>query len=446
MSYFEYLTIDPNTRRVTVPVVEQTFGVQNDTQAVRKYFKCARYVGAGLDLAGMFLRVNFRNANGEVDAYLVDDVAVSGDEVTFSWLLSKKVTAYQGQISFVVCAVSGRGLPEWNTTLATGNVLQGLEPDSAAVEAETADVIAQLLAMVTAQTGNVEAAGADQVKAVQAAAAVSTQEARDQIQAKGEATLATIPEDYTAMAGKVNEFANAIKGHLSGEIVRADDVSPVEHYLGVKVHGKNLFNADRIKPTGPFNNYAYITAAGGGAVTIYSNATDDGYCATGLTLRDICPGIAVGKVYTLNGTTEAEGRPWMYFLGANVTVVYGRSFTVTEELLGSNVVLSGINGKESGAGSCTISNIQIEEGTVATEYTPYIDPTGVIVTRYGADETDNTETFTPLEDGAVTGLTSLAPTMTLLSDTPGVVIDCTYNRDTNVVLAEILERITALGG
>lgn len=242
MKVFEYLTIDAATRRITVPQAEQTFGVQSDTQAVRKYFKCPRYVGDGLDLAGMFLRVNFRNANGEVDAYLVDDVTVDGDVVTFSWLLSKKATAYVGQTSFVVCAVSGRGLPEWNTTLAVGNVLQGLEPDSSTVEAETADVIAQLLAMVTAQTGNVEAVGAAQVKAVQAAAKAATTEAEEQIQAKGAATLATIPEDYSALSGTVDRLtrdrAAAIVCQAEGETIQVQDASN-DPLQGLRIFGRS---------------------------------------------------------------------------------------------------------------------------------------------------------------------------------------------------------------
>jgi hypothetical protein len=242
LKFFEYLTIDPVTRRITVPQAEQTFGVQSDTQAVRKYFKCPRYVGTGLDLAGMFIRVNFRNANGEVDAYLVDDVAVDGEDVTFSWLLSKKATAYVGQTSFVVCAVSGRGLPEWNTTLAVGNVLQGLEPDSSTAEAETADVIAQLLALVEAQTGNVEAVGAAQVKAVQAAAATATTEAEEQIQAKGAATLATIPEDYATLAGTVDRLtrdrAAAIVCRAEGTTIQVADASN-DPLRGLRIFGRS---------------------------------------------------------------------------------------------------------------------------------------------------------------------------------------------------------------
>ena len=36
--------------------------------------------------------------------------------------------------------------------------------------------------------------------------------------------------------------------------------------------------------------------------------------------------------------------------------------------------------------------------------------------------------------------------MTLMTDTPGVTIKCEYSRDTNKVVNEILEMITALTG
>ena len=578
----DYLVIDPVTRTISVPESEKVFGVTGDALADRKYFLCPRYVGDGLDLAGMFIRVNFRNANGEEDGYLVNDVAITddGEHITFSWQLWPKVAAYMGAIQFGVCTdlpnTADRKMPDWNTTMAEGEVLEGLHPDPGDVAGETSDVVTQLREEIAASTAAVEACGAEQIQAVKNAAATETAAAEAQVAAKGAATLATIPEDYTTLAGKVNEQANAIKGHLSGEIIRADDVSPVEHFLGVKVRGKNLFNADKIKPTGPYTNYAYITAAGAGAVTIYSNDTDNGYCSTGLSLRDICPGIISGKVYTLSGNTEVETRPWMYFLGADVTVVYGRSFTATDDLLNSTVVLYGVNGKENGAGNCTISNIQIEEGAAPTDYTPYVDPASVTVTRFGKNLAAHTaetktdkqsgisltrnkdsaafildgtatqmsslvatstimlppgtytasvkglnkidggtdriylwnqpagkvvqngimdgvpksftlQTATPVraevviaagssysnkivniqieqgavatafeeyaaaaampdESGVVTGLPSAAPTMTLLSDTPGVTIECTYNRDSNAVLAEVLAKIAALGG
>ena len=68
----EVLYIDPATRQIDVPDAEAILGVESDGKTERKYFACPRYVGAGIDLAACFLRVNYRNANNEVDAYLVD--------------------------------------------------------------------------------------------------------------------------------------------------------------------------------------------------------------------------------------------------------------------------------------------------------------------------------------------------------------------------------------
>lgn len=166
----EYLVIDPETRTITVPESERIFGVTGDELADRKYFMCPRYVGDGLDLAGMFLTVYFRTATDYEDGYLVDDVAVNGEYVTFSWLLSSSVTAYKGTVQFNVCAdlpnTAEKRRPDWNTTLAEGTVLEGLDPDVGDVEADTSDVVAQLREMVTAQTAAVEATGADQVQNV----------------------------------------------------------------------------------------------------------------------------------------------------------------------------------------------------------------------------------------------------------------------------------------
>lgn len=60
------------------------------------------------------------------DKYIVTDLATDGEDyVTFSWELSRKVTAYKGIISFIVCAIKtnsdGTITNEWNTTLANYN-------------------------------------------------------------------------------------------------------------------------------------------------------------------------------------------------------------------------------------------------------------------------------------------------------------------------------------
>lgn len=146
-----YCTIDPETRVITIPPEYQLLGVESDEKAERIYFKCPKIVGDDTDLSKLALRVNFRNAGQVVDQYLVDDVAVDGDNITFSWLLSRRVTQYEGDVNFIVCAVrvSGETITnEWNTTLATSQVLEGLEVDTPEPTEEQSDVIAQLIEMM----------------------------------------------------------------------------------------------------------------------------------------------------------------------------------------------------------------------------------------------------------------------------------------------------------
>ena len=158
-----YCIIDPETRVITIPPEYQLLGVESDEKAERIYFKCPKIVGDDIDLSKLALRVNFRNAGQVVDQYLVDDVAVDGDNITFSWLLSRRVTQYEGDVNFIVCAVrvSGETITnEWNTTLATAQVLEGLEAEVVLPEDET-DIVNQLLALAETRLNDVKKATAD---------------------------------------------------------------------------------------------------------------------------------------------------------------------------------------------------------------------------------------------------------------------------------------------
>jgi hypothetical protein len=242
----DLLVIDQNTRQINIPGSELILGVESDTHSERKWFLCPRMVGNELDLASCFFRVNFRNANGDIDSYLVDDVTVVDDNLLFSWELSRKVTLYQGQVKFVVCAArpGGNGVAsvEWNTTQASGMVLVGLEPDSTMVENQTADVIAQLLGVVAAQTDAVTAEGATQIKAVQNAADASTDAAKAEIEAKGTNTLDSIPDDYTALSEAVDAVTrNAAPGIVcsaEGTSVVVSDASD-NHIQNIRIFGKS---------------------------------------------------------------------------------------------------------------------------------------------------------------------------------------------------------------
>lgn len=76
------------------------------------------------------------------------------------------------------------------------------------------------------------------------------------------------------------------------------------------------------------------------------------------------------------------------------------------------------------------SNFQLELGTTATPYEPYIEPT----------------THQSTADGTVEGVTSISPNMTLLSDNNGVVINAHYYKDPDIVMSNLQQAVALSGG
>lgn len=139
----DIFTVNPESRTITVPETEKIFGVFSDGNTERKHFRCPKVVGDGIDLTTLHLYINYQNANGKKYPYLVEDVQADGDYITFSWLISPDVVSYKGTVKFVLCAKKGTEL-EWNTTLAEGTVLEGLEATDEVVE-RNPDIIEQIL-------------------------------------------------------------------------------------------------------------------------------------------------------------------------------------------------------------------------------------------------------------------------------------------------------------
>lgn len=146
----ELLIIDPETRQIAVPE-NFLLGVESDQNVERVRFQCPKIVGDNIDLSKLHIYVNYQNANQEVSSYWCQDVEVEGDNITFSWLVSRAATMYQGETIFIVCAKKsdeeGNLINEWNTTIPDhgGIVLEGLEPDPR-LEQQYPDVIEQILA------------------------------------------------------------------------------------------------------------------------------------------------------------------------------------------------------------------------------------------------------------------------------------------------------------
>ena len=202
----------------------------------------------------------------------------------------------------------------------------------------------------------------------------------------------------------------AIQGTASGSVIQIDDISPVTHEIGVKVRGKNLFDEKQI--TG---------CIGGDSEVEYSRYGEviDGCLVSKLATYDrgtMWNGFKIylekNETYTLSADayfgTNKEGtkRVTVGFIMKNSDGTL-KDFTnlvmlstwdkwehITTQL---NVTESGyyyLRLQATGGDAqykdmdARFKNIQVEIGTNATAYTPYVDLSAVKVYRYGKNFID----------------------------------------------------------
>lgn len=160
MAEIKYLEINADDRSIIVPAGENLLGVENDNEGARKYFRCPKIVGDGIDLTKSDVYINVQNASGEKsgkDRYTVQNMTDSGDNVTFEWVLERKVTSHKGSVRFAVCVREKGTEREWHTTFATGNALEGEELfEPAELEARGQDFIGILTSDANADANSIE--------------------------------------------------------------------------------------------------------------------------------------------------------------------------------------------------------------------------------------------------------------------------------------------------
>lgn len=150
------LVIDNDFRTIKIPTTVPNLGVEHDDEVLSLQFKMPLYV-SDTDLSTFAIRVNYINAKGESDAYTVEDPIIDNDHIMFTWLVGPTATRYKGDTKFNVCAVTLKdsdtevdenGEPlkvidrEFNTTIASLPVLEGLEVDESIVS-EYSDLLEQ---------------------------------------------------------------------------------------------------------------------------------------------------------------------------------------------------------------------------------------------------------------------------------------------------------------
>lgn len=276
------IEIDADTRTMIIPNTERIFGVMSDEKGERKYFRCKRFVGNGIDLSKLSLRIVFQNASGldtGKDKYIVTDLATDGEDyVTFSWELSRKVTAYKGIISFIVCAIKtnsdGTITNEWNTTLANGIVLEGLEANG---------------------TQEQEQVARDYYNQLEAELLRVANEQKTEIEKKAQEVIGTIPSDYTQMQKDVNGLKEDI-----GDLKNILDEFPINFTRGY--HVTYVSNGvTKVKESSDTASSAYQQR-------VKSPSYDKGVIPVGSSV--ICKGLATARVWfvtyenTLIGYTE----------------------------------------------------------------------------------------------------------------------------------------------
>lgn len=301
------IEIDADTRTMIIPDTERIFGVMSDEKGERKYFRCKRFVGNGIDLSKLSLRIIFQNASGldtGRDKYVVTDLATDGEDyVTFSWELSRKVTAYKGIISFIVCAIKtksdGTITNEWNTTIANGFVLDGLEANGTQEQEEVAK---------------------DYYNQLEAELLKVANEQKTEIEKKAQEVIGTIPSDYTQMqkdVDKLNEdIGNLNKEKLDSDVVYevGDDGEAVSSTKMMDISGNGeiaKISADSVYKDNiiPLPNIAEKTVNGltysvkDGIVSVNGTATTYTLIDLGVNLSMMDGLSAIGyKIFILDGT------------------------------------------------------------------------------------------------------------------------------------------------
>lgn len=245
---------------------------------------------------------------------------------------------------------------------------------------------------------------------------------------KGEQGIQGVPGENGKDAD-MSLISNALRGNKSGEIVSITDTSPIEHNVGVKVSGVEDLSAVSVKRYGKnlcelgtkeFKKAANCTLkhplkAGityQVSALIESTDTDHERCLIGF--------------WNLETNTNACATNFQ--LARNDANAY-TEFTPTKDVTRIDLYAA-LSWSEGDGDTATWKNIMIVPKGVSRNYEPFIEPT----------------TYTPNENGIVEGVTSLYPSMTLTTDTSGVVIDAEYNRDINKAFAELQNAIINLGG
>lgn len=270
---------------------------------------------------------------------------------------------------------------------------------------------------------------------------------------RGEQGPQGIPGELTRAQGNAL-YANALKGTAIGEVVRLDDVSPLEHTVPVTVWSKNLFDIDTL-----CENDTRATKLSDNSFSVAGNLTGQTY-ASALFLFDNSEEL-IGKTITISGewvpSAANKGSLWLCWAKNRASKkliinahTSGQAFSgVVSEMPEDGCelglyVYANAGGTIVAGDTVTYTNVQAEFGATATAYTPYVPNVSAVTVKA---QGKNIEPVSyPVADDGSCSVASIHPTMTLTTDTEGTVVDCEYNRDINKAFEQLTQAIISMGG
>lgn len=179
--------IDEHLRVISIPKNGVVAGVEGDKNVNKIKFGMNRYYH-GFDMSTFSGRILYSNAKGNKNYYNITDMQTNGNTITFSWLVDADAVQYMGKTAFVVYLFKTQGSElrqKFYSTLATLNVLEGMEVDSAVPVEKQTDIIERM---------------------------------KEEISAYAEEVKKSLPADYTAMTEQVSslkEDLNTIRDDLN---------------------------------------------------------------------------------------------------------------------------------------------------------------------------------------------------------------------------------------
>lgn len=193
--------VDSHLRVISIPVRGVVLGVEGDKDVNRVTFRMSRTY-KGIDMSQFQIRINYANANNELNYFKVTEITVGDDEIVFVWVVGADAVAYVGNVEFVVRFIKLSGsniIQELNTTLATAKSLIGLSVDGEISPVQREDLLAHFYSEIDAYSETKK----NEISEL-------TNKCTEEIKNKGTDTLNSIPANYTELQNDVTKIKQAI--------------------------------------------------------------------------------------------------------------------------------------------------------------------------------------------------------------------------------------------